>query len=86
MPRLPRNVPLSAPAEEDMIHASLVFACTSCWSTNHWGFTAYNDKGQVYQVRRCRYWACYGNDGKGKWITPEEAHQRTIYQVRADEL
>tara|TARA_Y100000114_G_C11693884_1_gene295003 strand:+ start:687 stop:950 length:264 start_codon:yes stop_codon:yes gene_type:complete len=87
MPRLPRNVPLSEPADmEGKIKAALVFACTACWSTNYWGFTAYNQDGHVFQVRRCQYWSCFGNEGKGKWITQDEAHERTLYQIRGDEL
>ncbi len=79
MPRLPRNVPLSK-SDGENISASLVFACVHCWSSDHWAFTAYNDEGHVYQVRRCRYWSCIANDGKGKWITQDECFERTRYQ------
>ena len=90
MPRLPRNVPLSKKKigydGTRKIQAALVFACTSCWSSDHWSFIAYNQDGKVFQKRRCMYWACLGGDGKGKWITPEEQHKRTLYQIQGDEL
>ena len=79
MPRLPRNVPLSERSKfnEGKISASLVFACTNCWHSDHWTFIAYNQDGQVFQKRRCMYWSCLSQDGKGKWITPEEQSERT---------
>lgn len=90
MPRLPRNVPLSKRSVghdgEPQIGAALVFACTACWSIDQWGFTAYNQDGHVFQVRRCRYWSCLSSDGKGKWITMDEQHERTLYQIQGDEL
>jgi len=84
MPRLPRNVPLSKRSVdhdgEKRIGAALVFACTSCWSANQWSFIAYNQDGHVFQVRKCMYWACLGKS-KGKWITQDEQHERTKYQL-----
>lgn len=84
MPRLPRKVPLSEKKVDHLgeptIGAALVFACTTCWSTNHWAMTAYNQDGHVFQTRRCQYWACLSTDGKGKWITQDEAFERTRYQ------
>ncbi len=84
MPRLPRNVPMSKTSGDGGIYASLVFACVYCWSSNHWAFIAYNDEGRVYQVRRCRYWSCIANDGKGKWITQDECFERTKYQYEGE--
>jgi hypothetical protein len=89
MPRLPRNVPVSKPAEtfdgKPQIYASLVFACTSCWDSGSWGFIAYNSNGQTYQVRKCLGEYCYyTNDGKGKWITQDEQHEKTKYQIEGD--
>ena len=87
MPRLPSNVPLSKGSfdhdGEKKIGASLVFACTSCWSSDNWSFIAYNQDGHVFQVRKCMYWSCLSSDGKGKWITPDEQHERTLYQIEA---
>lgn len=79
MPRLPRNVPLSKRSRfnDGKISASLVFACTECWQSDYWSFTAYNQDGHVFQVRKCMYWCCLSQNSKGKWITQEEQFEKT---------
>ena len=50
-----------------------------------WGFIAYNSNDKTYQVRKCLGEYCsYTNDGKGKWITQDEQHEKTKYQIVGD--
>ena len=86
MPRLPKDVPLSKPADDGFIYSSLVFACTICWESDAWGFVAYNHNGNIYQIRRCFGQYCFkpirdGEEAKGKWITPEERAKKTEWQI-----
>lgn len=87
MPRLPRNVPLSKPSDDNNIYASLVFACVNCWESDSWGFIAYNDNGRVYQIRRCFGEFCInltGEESKGKWITQAEQSERTKHHYEGE--
>jgi hypothetical protein len=90
MPRLPRNVPVSKPADDGKIYAALTFACTTCWDSDSWGFIAYNYNGVISQIRRCFGEYCYmakdGDECKGKWITQAEQSERTRYQIEGDEI
>lgn len=72
MPRLPKIVPESKPAQDGGIYAALVFACTTCFETQ-WTFIAYNWKGQISQIKRCGNWDCMDKSGKGRWMSQEAA-------------
>ena len=85
IPRLPKNVPLSKRSVrfdgQKQIGAALVFACTNCWHTDKWSFIAYNQDGQVFQVRKCMNCLC--DDKKGKWITQDEQFEKTKWELEA---